>query len=59
MVILVSTELSGAAAHQIRVHLQYLGYPVANDPIYSEVKIWASVLILRTSSVVAYRRVAG
>jgi hypothetical protein len=27
-------------AHQLRVHLQYLGYPVANDPVYSEVKIW-------------------
>lgn len=20
--------------HQLRVHLQYLGYPIANDPIY-------------------------
>jgi hypothetical protein len=28
-------------AHQIRVHLQYLGYPIANDPVYSETKIWA------------------
>ncbi|EIM80852.1 pseudouridine synthase [Stereum hirsutum FP-91666 SS1] len=27
-------------SHQIRVHLQYLGHPVANDPIYSETKIW-------------------
>ena len=29
-----------AIAHQIRVHLQYLGHPIANDPIYSETKIW-------------------
>ncbi|EPS99582.1 hypothetical protein FOMPIDRAFT_1124040 [Fomitopsis schrenkii] len=29
-------------SHQIRVHLQYLGHPVANDPIYSEARIWAS-----------------
>ena len=35
-------ELIDIAAHQIRVHLQYLGYPVANDPIYSEIRIWAS-----------------
>ncbi len=28
-------------AHQIRVHLQYLGHPIANDPVYSEIKIWA------------------
>jgi len=26
--------------HQIRVHLQYIGYPIANDPIYSNVSIW-------------------
>ena len=27
-------------AHQLRVHLQYLGFPIANDPIYSESRIW-------------------
>ncbi|TFK44971.1 tRNA-pseudouridine synthase [Crucibulum laeve] len=27
-------------SHQLRVHLQYLGYPIANDPVYSEEKIW-------------------
>ncbi|KAF9529751.1 tRNA-pseudouridine synthase [Crepidotus variabilis] len=27
-------------SHQIRVHLQFLGYPIANDPVYSELKIW-------------------
>ncbi|EGO26154.1 hypothetical protein SERLADRAFT_462897, partial [Serpula lacrymans var. lacrymans S7.9] len=27
-------------SHQIRVHLQFLGFPIANDPIYSETKIW-------------------
>ncbi|CAI5759971.1 unnamed protein product [Candida verbasci] len=26
--------------HQIRVHLQYLGHPIANDPIYSNSFIW-------------------
>ncbi|XBW38428.1 hypothetical protein QEN19_004016 [Hanseniaspora menglaensis] len=26
--------------HQIRVHLQYLGFPIANDPIYSNAKAW-------------------
>ncbi|KAI0932696.1 hypothetical protein AcW1_000256 [Taiwanofungus camphoratus] len=31
-------------SHQIRVHLQYLGYPIANDPVYSETKIWGEKL---------------
>lgn len=26
--------------HQIRVHLQYLGFPIANDPIYSNKEVW-------------------
>lgn len=26
--------------HQIRVHLQYLGYPISNDPIYCNRKVW-------------------
>ena len=28
------------SAHQIRVHLQYLGYPIANDPLYSHTSVW-------------------
>jgi 23S rRNA-/tRNA-specific pseudouridylate synthase len=28
------------AAHQIRVHLQYLGYPIANDSVYADARIW-------------------
>ncbi|KAH7912731.1 pseudouridine synthase [Hygrophoropsis aurantiaca] len=31
-------------SHQIRVHLQYLGHPIPNDPVYSEVKIWGDNL---------------
>lgn len=30
--------------HQIRVHLQYLGFPIANDPIYSNVAVWGETL---------------
>ncbi|RPB09246.1 pseudouridine synthase [Morchella conica CCBAS932] len=26
--------------HQIRVHLQYLGYPISNDPIYCNRLVW-------------------
>ncbi|EEQ38250.1 putative bifunctional RIB2 protein [Clavispora lusitaniae] len=26
--------------HQIRVHLQYIGHPIANDPIYSSEYVW-------------------
>ncbi|KAI5964198.1 RIB2 [Candida pseudojiufengensis] len=30
--------------HQIRVHLQYIGYPIANDPLYSNSYIWGDNL---------------
>lgn len=30
--------------HQIRVHLQYLGHPIANDPLYSNLDIWGPTL---------------
>ncbi|PVU94875.1 hypothetical protein BB559_002899 [Furculomyces boomerangus] len=30
--------------HQIRVHLQYLGYPIVNDPLYCNPSIWGSSL---------------
>ncbi|MCH0628449.1 RluA family pseudouridine synthase [Kocuria palustris] len=30
--------------HQIRVHLQYLGHPIANDPIYSNEYVWGPEL---------------
>ena len=26
--------------HQIRVHLQFLGYPILNDPIYNKPDVW-------------------
>ncbi|CAG8534207.1 9624_t:CDS:2, partial [Diversispora eburnea] len=26
--------------HQIRVHLQYLGHPIVNDPLYCNIKSW-------------------
>ncbi|KAJ2713703.1 DRAP deaminase [Coemansia spiralis] len=26
--------------HQIRVHLQYLGFPIANDPLYHNAEVW-------------------
>ncbi|KAJ6534038.1 pseudouridine synthase [Mycena vulgaris] len=31
-------------SHQIRVHLQFLGHPIANDPVYSETRIWGERL---------------
>lgn len=29
--------------HQIRVHLQWLGYPIVNDPIYNHPSAWGDV----------------
>lgn len=26
--------------HQLRVHLQYLGHPIQNDPIYANQRVW-------------------
>jgi tRNA pseudouridine synthase 9 len=28
--------------HQIRVHLQWLGYPITNDPLYHNTDIWGA-----------------
>ncbi|KAJ1663288.1 DRAP deaminase [Coemansia sp. RSA 1813] len=30
--------------HQIRVHLQFLGYPIANDPLYCNEDVWGREL---------------
>lgn len=30
--------------HQIRVHLQYLGHPIQNDPIYANQRVWGFTL---------------
>lgn len=32
---LVSLELETGRTHQIRVHMNYIGYPVFNDPVYA------------------------
>ncbi|KAG6918886.1 hypothetical protein DXG01_010950 [Tephrocybe rancida] len=39
-----NTDTSVVRSHQIRVHLQFLGHPIANDPVYSETKIWGGNL---------------
>ena len=36
---LVSLHLETGRTHQIRVHMNYIGYPVFNDPVYSSQKI--------------------
>lgn len=30
--------------HQIRVHLQYLGYPIVNDPLYGDSRVWGPTI---------------
>ena len=30
--------------HQLRVHLQFLGHPIANDPIYCNQRVWGPAL---------------
>ncbi len=38
-VTLIECKLETGRTHQIRVHLNYIGYPVVNDPLYSNKKI--------------------
>ncbi|KAI8369647.1 pseudouridine synthase [Radiomyces spectabilis] len=35
--------------HQIRVHLRYLGYPIANDPLYGNRSLWSPMLPMKQS----------
>lgn len=37
--IVLAAPLTGRT-HQIRVHLQFLGFPIANDPIYANQRVW-------------------
>lgn len=37
-------------AHQIRVHLQYLGHPIANDTLYVDPAIWVGSIFLHNSA---------
>ncbi|ORY00915.1 pseudouridine synthase [Basidiobolus meristosporus CBS 931.73] len=41
---LVRCKPETGRTHQIRVHLQYLGYPIANDPVYADESIWGPEL---------------
>lgn len=34
------TDKSLLPAHQIRVHLQYMGYPIVHDALYANTNIW-------------------
>ena len=36
---LIELELETGRTHQIRVHMNYIGYPVVNDPVYGKRKI--------------------
>jgi hypothetical protein len=40
------TPLTGRT-HQIRVHLRYLGYPIANDPIYGYSTAWSDRFLVK------------
>lgn len=36
---LIELELETGRTHQIRVHMNYIGYPIVNDPVYGRRKI--------------------
>lgn len=38
-VTLIECKLDTGRTHQIRVHMEYIGYPVVNDPVYGKRKI--------------------
>lgn len=35
--------------HQLRVHLQFLGHPIANDPLYANKRVWGDTLDQRSN----------
>ncbi|SCU91502.1 LAFA_0F04148g1_1 [Lachancea sp. 'fantastica'] len=41
---LVKCQPHTGRTHQIRVHLQCLGHPIANDPLYSNPQVWGPTL---------------
>lgn len=41
---IVKCEPLSGRTHQIRVHLQYMGHPIANDPIYANKYVWGDLL---------------
>ncbi|KAI8369659.1 pseudouridine synthase [Blakeslea trispora] len=45
---LVRCKPMNGRTHQIRVHLRYLGYPIANDPIYGFDTAWSDQIIPQT-----------
>ena len=36
---LIELSLETGRTHQIRVHMQYIGYPIVNDPVYGRRKL--------------------
>ena len=36
---LIECELETGRTHQIRVHMNYIGYPIVNDPVYGKRKL--------------------
>lgn len=47
---LVLCKPQSGRTHQIRVHLRYLGYPIANDPIYGYSTAWSDRLLPSAST---------
>lgn len=39
---LIECRLETGRTHQIRLHMQYIGYPVVNDPVYNNKKVTGS-----------------
>lgn len=46
---LILCEPVTGRTHQIRLHLQYLGYPIHNDPLYNN-SFWQDLLILKNET---------
>jgi len=36
---LIECKLETGRTHQIRLHMQYIGYPIVNDPVYNKKKV--------------------
>ena len=48
---LINLKLETGRTHQIRVHMKYIGYPIYNDPVYTNQKCTSFGQFLHSSSI--------
>ncbi len=55
---LVNVEIESGRTHQIRVHMQHLGFPVVGDPLYGRLRLPAGAAPATVAALQTFRRQA-